>query len=287
MLFRSKKEYQAISCSFHDVFEFGEQVYEVEPFFGKKKQESIVNASSSIDFEALLSLIPDEMLNKKSITEKTLTTLKQVSFLYNFSLKEMEEIIRSSIDKEKHVIDLECLKNNSCNFYKFENKGKLPALIHKNQPEALRKQDKKTTNMKDKIIDMYEETSPYLFLQNKYDGGKPSSNDLKILSYLADEVGLNTGVINVLIDYVLRVSDNKLVYTFVSMVASQWKLSNIKTVEEAMAISKREMKLRKTAKSSKKGNKVEEKPKWFDQDIKAKEDDEVSLEMENLLSQFK
>ena len=89
----------------------------------------------------------------------------------------------------------------------------------------------------------------------------------------------NPGVINVLIDFVLKTKNNKLARDFVLTIADQWKRENIQTVEEAMEISKRENK-KSPVKRTKKI--VEEKPKWYgkefeedkatDEDIKALED---------------
>lgn len=88
---------------------------------------------------------------------------------------------------------------------------------------------------------------------------------------------LPPGVVNVLIDYVLRINDNKLTRNFVLTIANQWKRSNIKTVEEAMNICKKENKNKAKTKTIKK----EARPDWFDKKFEenvASSDDIAALE---------
>lgn len=83
------------------------------------------------------------------------------------------------------------------------------------------------------------------------------------------DLNMNPGVVNVLIDYVLRINNNKIVKSFVESIASQWVRNKIETVEDAMKIAEKEYKSKKNleVKTSKKTN-VVAKPDWFDKDIK-------------------
>ena len=49
---------------------------------------------------------------------------------------------------------------------------------------------------------------------------------------------MNPGVVNVLIDYVLKTNDNKLERGLVETIAGHWSRKKIETVEEAMEIAK-------------------------------------------------
>ena len=93
-----------------------------------------------------------------------------------------------------------------------------------------------------KLIDCFENTTPYDFLKAKYKGGKPTNKDVSLIESLLVDQELNPGVVNVLIDYVLRINDNKLNKNFVEAIASQWKLSNINTVKDAMLQAEKEYK---------------------------------------------
>ena len=81
------------------------------------------------------------------------------------------------------------------------------------------------------------------------------------------DLNLKPGVVNVLIDYVLKINNNRLSKAYVDTIASQWSKSNIETVEDAMKIAEDEYKKRKGKNSNIKVIKKEEKPEWFNQDI--------------------
>ena len=81
-----------------------------------------------------------------------------------------------------------------------------------------------------------------------------------------------------MIDYVLKINDNKLTKNFVLAIANQWKRSNIKSVEEAINLCKKENKAKK-----KQNTKItkEVKPDWFNKNIEedlASTDDIAKLE---------
>ena len=84
-----------------------------------------------------------------------------------------------------------------------------------------------------------------------------------LLEFLATDLKLNPGVINVLIDYVLKVNNNKLTKNYVEVIASQWKRSGIKSVCEAMDMAQKEYKSK-----HKRGTKITKKkePEWFNKE---------------------
>ena len=155
-------------------------------------------------------------------------------------------------------------------------------MVYRTQPEYLRKPVGDTSN-RAKIIYQFETTTPYDFLQSKYKNGKPSKSDIAILEYLLLDMNLNAGVVNVLIDYVLKINNNKLTKNFVDAIASQWAKSKVETVEEAMKIAEKEYKNKKTTNKKQ----VEEKPTWFNQNIEAQEASEEKLkELDKMFSKF-
>ena len=280
-------EYENITCSFSDVFDSvsNPNLDYYDNLKGINKNS--LDIKDSINLSEMLSLIPDELVNKRAITKDIRQILLKLAFIYNFTNEEMTEIIMNSINLE-HKIDSELLKNNAEKYYKFEHSGTLPTLIYKKQPEYLRK-NITDTSKKSKLIHQFENISPYDFLTSKNGGIKPSSADLNIVSYLMVDLNMLPGVVNVLIDYVLKINDNKLNRAFIESIASQWLRHNIKTVEDAMNIAEREYKRRNKVVENKVQTKKEvKKPKWFDQNINASEASlEEQEEMEKLLSEFK
>ena len=185
------------------------------------------------------------------------------------------------------MIDKTALRKNARNYYLYQNNGKLPSLLYKNQPEYLRSPIGKDSN-RAKMIYTFETTSPYNFLKSKNNGAKPTDRDLKLIEGLSIDLGLQPAVINVLIDYVLRVNNNKLTKNFVETIAGQWKRLNIETAEEAMnqAVkeSKKKVKIEKTTYKKKEV----ELPEWFDKKIEKEEiTTEEENEMKDLLKNYK
>lgn len=280
------KEYVDISSRFSDIFAFSNIPINDNIIYDLKKSNyRKLEILSSIDLNTVLSLIPDDLLNKKSVTKETKDLIYKLSYIYNYDNDYMIEIIRNSIS-DKHTIDKNLLKENAEKFYKFENMGKLPGLIYKNQPEYLRKDIKDSSN-RSKMIYMFETTSPYDFISSKSKSGNPTSSDLKILSYLLIDLNLKPGVVNVLVDYVLKINDNKLIKSFVDVIASQWSKSGIETVEDAMALAEKEYKKRKNIVSKNNTKKViSSKPSWFNKEIKEEKatDEDIKKLEERLAS---
>ena len=260
------KEYEDITSKFSDVFAFSNismadnLMYDI-----KKSNYRKLEILSKIDLNTILSLISDEMLNKRSITKDTKDFLYKISYIYNYDNDDMVELIRNSIS-EKHTIDKRVLQENAQKYYRYDNMGKLPSIIYKNQPEYLRKENLDTSN-RSRMIHLFETTSPYDFINSKCKTGNPTSSDLAIISYLLIDLNLKPGVVNVLIDYVLKINNNKLTKNFVEAIASQWSKSGIETVEDAMALAESEYKKKKTI-VPKQSKKVALKPEWMDKEIK-------------------
>lgn len=267
------KDYEDITSKFSEVFDVV-KTSEVNEIENIKKVKSIeLTIDEKVDLNSILSVIPNELLNHRSLTTKTKSLIYKLAFIYNLNDDEVAELIRNSID-EKHTIDQNLLRENCKRYYAFENKNSSPTLIYKKEPEYLRK-NVTDTSKKSKQIYTFETTTPYDFLTGKNKGVRPSKSDLNLIEELLIDYELTPGVVNVLVDYVLRINDNKLTKNFVLTIASQWKRSNIKTVEQAMNLCIKENSTkRKTPQRIKK----EEKPKWYDEKIEEVEASKEEIE---------
>lgn len=267
------KGYQNISAKFSETFTVT-NVIDMNGDIELRKINSLeFQINNAIDINDVFSYLPEELINIKTLTNSSKKIIEQLSFIYNLNAENMAELIRNSIN-EKHQIDKNTLRINCQNYYQFENKGHLPSLIYKKQPEYLRKEETNISK-KAKAIHMFETTSPYDFLTGKNKGTKPNKRDLKLVESLLIDYELKTGVVNVLIDYVLRINDNKLTKNFVEAIATQWKRSNINTVEDAMEISLKEYQNKKT-KVIKKAKEI--KPSWFNKNIESEKATKEEIE---------
>lgn len=274
------KNYEDITVRFSDIFTWSSSSLRTIDIYNlKSKTTRPLEIISKIDINTILSLIPNEILNHRSITKDMRNYLMKISFIYDYDNECMIELIRNSIT-DKHTIDKKLLRENANKYYQFENMGKLPSLVYKTQPEYLRSSSE-TVSKRTKLINLFETTSPYDFINSKYKTGTPSNSDLNIIAYLLLDLDLKPGVVNVLIDYVLKINSNKLNKSFVDTIAAQWKKSNIETVEDAMNIAETEYKKRNEKLSTIKKNVVKEvvKPSWFNQEIEETiaTEDEIKL----------
>ena len=104
--------------------------------------------------------------------------------------------------------------------------------------------------------------------------------DVKIIEDVLFGQKLNPGVVNVLIDNVMRKTDMKLTKNYVEKIASHWSRKNIKTVKDAMDLAKMEHRqylewaegkknqVNKVTSNKKQPIRTELLPDWFDEEEK-------------------
>lgn len=277
-------EFENITAKFSDIFMMSTNIDGVETEI-KKKEKLEVLIDDIIDFDYVISAIPKGILNDNALNKNTRKLINTLSYLYNFDNTIMISLIKDSIN-EKGLISETELKKNCKNYYSFENSD-VPKLVFKSKTNlSINNNDKK--NLKEKLINCFESTTPYDFLKAKYGGSTPTNKDVTLIESLLVNQQLEPGVVNVLVDYVLRINDKKLNKNFVEAIASQWKMSNINTVKDAMMQAEKEYKKMNQAKEKKKQEIKQEKlPSWYGKDVKKKEmTDEEVKELENMLSDF-
>lgn len=251
----------------------------------KDKNVNNIELKERIDFDEIMSAIPKGIINEKALTKKTRELINNLAFIYNIDTLKMIELIRSTLN-EYGNIDKNGLRIIARKDYQFKT-GTLPTLVYRTQPEYL-KNPLGDNSKRGRIINIFENTTPYDFLRYKNHGAKPTARDLKLLEKLMIDLELPQAVVNVLIDYVLRKSNNKLVADYVETIASQWKRAGLKTAKDAMEFAEKEYKktISKESTSSKKI--IKETPIWFDKKISDENlTSEEEEELKDLLKEFK
>lgn len=278
------KEYQEVSKELNLIYKSSS---EFEPIMTKEHNSLNIRLQSSIDFDLIISSMPKGLVSKNVFTKKLRELIEQLAFIYDFDTLKMVELLRMVIT-EKGTFDKENLRKSARKYYQFNNNGRLPTLVYRTQPEYLKSPSGGTSPL-DKIIYMFENTSPYDFLRIKYKGAMPASRDLKIIENLMIDMKLPPAVVNVLIDYVLKKNDNKMNQAFIETIAGQWKRSGIETAREAMELAKKENnKYSKVNTLKSKQVRKEVEPVWFNQEIKREEiTDDEKKELDELLKDFR
>lgn len=111
---------------------------------------------------------------------------------------------------------------------------------------------------------------PVAFLQLRQQGAPVASVDRKLLEYLNLDLKLPAEVVNVLIDYVLNINENRLTKRFVEVIATTWVREKVTTKEQAIALTKKTPAFRNQSTSKKK----DVLPAYYEK-MKAKEKQET------------
>ena len=283
----SLKDYEDITCSFSDVF---------TPVRGTinniyddvtKRDSNNIEINKGIDFNLIISGIPESQINERCFTEDVKELINNLSYIYNLDSLDMQGLVRNSLN-EKGLIDKNELRKSCRNYYQFDNFGNLPTLIYNRQPEYLKKPPGDNSKWA-KMVYTFENITPYQLLKAKYKGAEPTDRDKKLIESLLIDQKLNPGVVNVLISYVLRVNNEQLTKSYVETIAGQWKRLNIETVEEAMKITEKEhKKLKKIVKPKEKTIKEDKNiPAWFNKEQDVLEiNNEEKEELDKILEEL-
>ena len=276
-------EFENITVHFSDVYTMGMYSEDLTEKSLREKDKLDLVIDDVLDFDYIQASMPN-ILNERAFTSSSRKLINRIAYLYNFNNDVMIDILSDSINERGMFSETE-IKKNAKNYYSFVN-STTPKLIYKKKSN-IDSGVKNAKDVKEKLIDCFINTSPYDFLKAKYHGGKPTSRDISLIEGLLVDQKLNPGVVNVLIDYVLRINDNKLSKNFVEAIASQWKLNNINDVEGAMRQAEKEYrKLNRVKETSKK--EVNPLPTWYKKDVKKQTMSEEEVkELESMLSEFK
>ena len=287
------KDYTDITSSFSDIFtSVSGNIMENENIV--KTETNKLNIKDKVDFNLLISSIPSEMVSNRCFNDEIKELINSLAYTYDIDDISMSDLVRNSIN-EKGLIDKVELRKNARNHYQFENDGRLPTFVYSKQPEFLKAPQGDSSKWA-KMVYTFESVHPYDFLRSKYKNGEPSLRDLKIIENLLVDQKMTPGVVNVLIDYVLKVNNQKLSKNYIDTIAGQLNRLHIETVEDAMRTTEKEHKKLKKQFESKNTKPVstyktntpkkqEELPEWFNKELKNEEmSEEDKLELDKLLS---
>lgn len=278
--------YVNITKEFTDVFEqVGLTSYDLSLEDIRKYNRLKLNINSNFDFNFLISSMPKSIDVSRVFTKDIKELIINLSFIYDIDAIKMANIIKGCFN-ERGTISKEELRKSARNHYQFDNGGILPTIINNTQPEYLRKPIGDTSN-KARMIYTFETISPKELLKKKNNGSEPTRRDLRLVEDLLVDYKLKPGVVNVLIDYILNIKDNKLTRALVETLAGEWQRIGVETVEEAMALAEKEYR-KNNKKNLKDVVKNSKTPDWFNEDVtkdSIREGEENQLE--ELLKEYK
>lgn len=201
-----------------------------------------VPMEEKVDFEWLGQILKQRMLPvEKILTAKGKTLINQMAVLYHLTNQEIEKALIWSINEEKDFLFNEF--KEACLYISGGEKQHIALNIASEKQKISVQQTRKAPKSREeRFIEMLERKSPKEVLEDLADGNQASQQDLKIISDVMTSQGLNPGVMNVLIHYVLLKTDMKLSRSYLEKIASHWARKNVKSVRQAMTLAKSENK---------------------------------------------
>ena len=225
-------------------------------------------------FETLASM---SQIKKESLTKKELKEIERLCALYN-----VDEVIAANIvdrvynpeESKGNRVDMkqmaEILKDESTYSFLISMRRKETSTVSGDKDLARK-------------INLMESLSPNEFLMVLQNGVAPAGSDLKLIEDISEKFNLNPGVINALIDYVLRVNNNVLSRSYVEKIAASLVREGITTVLDAMNYLKK-VKGGSKNKTSSTQTTHEEKNDKIKEESSEQENDDSEVSWEELMN---
>ena len=158
----------------------------------------------------------NSQLKASSFSDEELENIRRISTLYGINEDVCGELVLKSVDITQKIgskLDLTALRKNVQTYVKTFNVDAMKAFQTKSE----------ITNSTSDIanrINFYENTSPRNFIKSKQNNIELVSSDKKIIDYLAFDMHFTDGMINALLDYVMKIKNGDLNKNYILKIAS-------------------------------------------------------------------
>ncbi len=219
--------YNEISASFNDVFKssLDENVYSstlnIVGGYGRK----VIDISKGFDNAKFLSSLENFNILPKAIKKSDMKKISELALLYGVNEEIMSDYVSQAYrPEEKEKIDYDMVKELCV-------KDKSYQVLRKNGSNNIAYS---STSKMGKKVEMMQTYSALDYLKIKQNNGAVSPSDVKLITELNESYGLNSSVINVLIDYCLERNNNQLSRTYVTKIAASLNREGITSTLDAM-----------------------------------------------------
>lgn len=219
--------YNEISASFNDVFKssLDEDVYSstlnIVGGYGRK----VIDVSKGFDNAKFLSSLENFNILPKAIKKSDMKKISELALLYGVNEDIMGDYVSQAYrPDEKEKIDYDMVKELCV-------KDKSYQVLRKNGSNNIAYS---SSSKMGKKVEMMQTYSALDYLKIKQNNGAVSPSDVKLITELNESYGLNSSVINVLIDYCLERNNNQLSRTYVTKIAASINREGISSTLDAM-----------------------------------------------------
>jgi len=245
-------DFKNVTKAFTDVFHsigsmsMNEKCITDEPFVGRQKSSAVKVEKSDFNFGLLEAGLVKAIFPKEALTEEVKEAIRTLHFLYGIDPLTIQGHLLEALDETMEV-NIVRLRKSVRDWYTLVNNQELPSLVYRAQM-IVPAEDKyvlQLTEHEKDYVKFLEGISPADFLTTKMDGAKPSDSELKVIEEIMINQKLPSGVMNVLIDYVLQKNQNRLPKNYLEAIASTWAKNKIKTAAHAFVHLKTEKETQK------------------------------------------
>ncbi len=247
-----KSDFLDVSASFENSIMYNwNESNELE--FAKIREVSLKEKkySGNFDMKMFLSEISPLVFPEAARTSTNLELIANLADLYGICVDDMIVYVGRSIILPSNTLSEEKLKSYVRNSKKQISESK---------------------------SDNPYELAPVAFLKNKNHGIEPTLNEKKILEMLSRDLQMKPEVINVLIEYVLSISDGKIIRGFVESIASTWNRLDVKNLQDALNM----VEIQKKQQKKKRNEKEMILPKYYQKKEVHREVQENEMDEEEL-----
>ena len=231
---------QNISKPFNEVFDTtvlmrSSATLQASPLPTVADNQKGVKLELAFDQELLFALLKQFGMDDQILSDKLLDQINKIAFLYKLDDHELARLIFDALDTDGFV-NLEVFRKQAKQYFQFLNKGKPIEVVEmpKTKQEAPLMDETQAALSKEKQLLVHLSQNPNDFLRFKYHQKEPVPADRQLVEWLMVDQQMAPGVVNVLIDYVLNISDGRLPKQLVEKIAGEWQRKEINTTEKAM-----------------------------------------------------
>lgn len=236
----NKKDKQETTAMFEDVF----RVVKVKP------EDSIIHTENghaipigeAPDFDWYEQILIQRLLPvEKILSKENRKIITQMAAAYHLTDQQIEKAILWAITEENELNIAE-FKAACMDMVRSSGNVSLQITEKPLKQKVVQEESASKKSKEEQLMELFENISPRQLLEDLADGNQASAQDLKVVSEVMTSQGLNAGVMNVLLHYVLKKTDMKLSKNYLETIASHWARKNVKTVRQAMTLAKSEHK---------------------------------------------
>lgn len=269
--------YQEISATFPFVFslEYDSNIFKNSGNSIRLRGRKIKSIDQGFDFAIFYkNLFDNHQILQSSFTKEDSKEISRISLLFGLDELQMSEFVSQVYNfGDKNHLDHQKL-------YDLASKANQLGVFKANPENNIQYPDE---NEFGKFTNLVANVPPFEFLKLKQGYTNPAPSDVRLINQLSSEMNLEFGVINVLIDYVLRKYNNQLSKELVLKIAGSLKRSKIETAYDAMSYFYRSNK-RNDKKPAKKYKKNVSSDEILDKELDV---EKIDIDEEELLKDLK